>query len=224
MFRQYRKIQEGEFIVVFGDGASGGPDYCACSFMSVTKMDFPLLYHKRGLTNEMTNAIYPVLERIFDVTKVKPVIAYERNFGGVFELERLAALNRQGKYEIFKMPNYGREDNPESVRLGWDTNTSTRPKMLQDWKEAKVYRENYTRLYFRLLQDIGKAVVKDGIVMIAVESIVKDKLPPIESVTRTRRIVKEEHPDLKGSKKYEEQCELLADEARVTKGRSVINY
>lgn len=136
MFRQFRPIEVNEFIVAFADGASGGPDYCACPFMSVTKLDFPLLYHSRGLTNDMTNAIYPVLEKIYDVTYLKPVIAYERNFGGVFELERLAALNRLNKYTIFKMPTYGRDDNSEAVKLGWDTNTATRPKMLQDWKEA----------------------------------------------------------------------------------------
>jgi hypothetical protein len=34
------------------------------------------------------------------------------------------------------MPTYGSLDNPEAKRLGWDTNTATRPKMLADLKEA----------------------------------------------------------------------------------------
>jgi hypothetical protein len=136
MFRQFRKIEKGEFIVAFGDTAVGGPDRCACPFMSTKKLDFPLLYHSKVLATEMTNSIHPVLEKISDVTGIKPVIAYERNNGGVFEMERLATLNRNGKYEIFKMPTYGNVENADSVKLGWDTNTATRPKMLSDWKEA----------------------------------------------------------------------------------------
>lgn len=136
MFRQFRKIGKGEFIVAFGDTAAGGPDRCACPFMSTTKLDIPLLYHSKVLATEMTNSIHPVLEKIHDVTGIKPVIAYERNNGGVFEMERLATLNRLGKYEIFKMPTYGNIDNPDAVKLGWDTNSATRPKMLSDWKDA----------------------------------------------------------------------------------------
>ena len=34
------------------------------------------------------------------------------------------------------MPTYGSVDNPEAKKLGWDTNTATRPKMLSELKEA----------------------------------------------------------------------------------------
>lgn len=136
MFRQYRQIENGEAIVAFGDCSTGLGDYSACQFLSNTKLDIPLVYHSKKLSTEMTNEIHPILEKIFDITGIKPVIAYERNNGGVFEMERLATLNRMGKYEIFKMPVYGNIDNPDSTKLGWDTNTATRPKMLSDWKEA----------------------------------------------------------------------------------------
>jgi hypothetical protein len=95
-----------------------------------------LVYHDKRLATEMTNSIFPVLERIFDTTGVKPTIAYERNNGGVFEMERLASLNRSGKFDIFRMPTFGSEDNPDPVKLGWDTTSATRPKMLSDLKEA----------------------------------------------------------------------------------------
>ena len=136
MFRQYRNIEKGEFIIVGADTSAGMGDYCAVQFLSKTKLDIPLVYHSKLLATEMTNAIYPVIEKIADVTGIKPVVAYERNNGGVFELERLAALNRLGKYRIYKMITYGNVDNPNESKLGWDTNTATRPKMLADWKEA----------------------------------------------------------------------------------------
>jgi len=146
-WRQFRAIEKGEFIVVGYDLAMGGEDYCAVQFLSKTKLDIPLVYHAKVLATEATNDIYPVLEKIFDTTGVKPIIAPERQGGGLFEAERLATLNRLNKFELFKMPVSGRVDAPEAVRYGWDTNTSTRPKMLSDLKEAidkqliKIYDE-----------------------------------------------------------------------------------
>jgi hypothetical protein len=136
MLRQYRPFELGEFIVVFADTAAGLGDYCAAQFLSKTKIDVPLVYHSKTIATDMTNEIHPILENIFTETGVKPIVAYERNNGGVFEMERLALLNRNGKYTIFVMPTFGSIDNSESTKLGWDTNTATRPKMLSDLKEA----------------------------------------------------------------------------------------
>jgi hypothetical protein len=136
LFRQYRDFQQGEFIVVAADTSSGLGDYCAAQFISKTKIDAPLVYHSKTIATEMTNVLYPTLEKIFDVTGVKPVIAYERNAGGTFEIERLATMNRLGKYTMFKMPTMGQVNPSEPVRYGWDTNTATRPAMLSQLKEA----------------------------------------------------------------------------------------
>lgn len=136
MFRQYRPLEKGEFIVAWADTSAGLGDFCACQFLSKTKIDYPLVYHSPKLATEMTDELYPVLNKIYDVTGVKPVIAYERNNGGLFEMERLATLNKEGKFTIFTMPTYGNIDNAEPKKLGWDTNTATRPKMLSDYKEA----------------------------------------------------------------------------------------
>jgi len=136
-WRQYRKIDVGEQFMVFADTATGLGDYCACQFLSKTNLDVPLVYHSKKLATEMTNEIFPVIERVADVTGKRPIVAYERNNGGVFEMERLASLNRANKFEIFKMPNYGQGiNNPDSDRLGWDTNVATRPKMLSELKDA----------------------------------------------------------------------------------------
>ncbi len=135
-FRQYRQIEKDEFIVCGVDTAAGLGDYCVAQFISQTRLDVPLVYHSKVLATEMTNLIYPVLNRIFEVTGKKPVVAYERQSGGLFEMDRLASLNRDGKFELYKMPSAGRVDAPEAYKLGWDTNTATRPKMLSDLKEA----------------------------------------------------------------------------------------
>lgn len=135
-FRFYRKPERGEFFVVFADTSAGGLDYSACQFLSKTRIDVPIVYHTKKLATEMTNEIFPALERLYDVTGIKPTVAYENNAGGIFELERLATLNRLSKFNIFKMPNVGHVDNPESNKLGWSTNSATRPKMLADLKDA----------------------------------------------------------------------------------------
>lgn len=136
MFRQYRKIEPGEFFVISADTSSGMGDYCAVQFLSKTKVDVPLVYHSKTTATNMTNTIQPVIEKLYDTTGIKPVVAYERNAGGVFEIDRLASMNYRGKYEIFKMPNIGRDNPPESIRFGWDTNSATRPAMLSQLKEA----------------------------------------------------------------------------------------
>ena len=120
MFRQYRKFLPDEKIVVAADTSSGLGDYCAVQFLSKTKIDIPLIYHRKIIATEMTNELYPVLEKIYDITGNKPVVAYERNAGGVFEMDRLASMNRLGKFTIFKMPNIGMINPSEpnlSIRL-----------------------------------------------------------------------------------------------------------
>lgn len=141
MFRQYREFESSEFIVVGVDTAAGGTDYCSAVFLSKTYLDVPLVYHEKVVASQMTPKIFNVLERIYDTVQIQPTVAYERNNGGVFELERLAGLNRGGKYQIYTMPTYGSKDDLDKVpseakKIGWDTNSATRPKMIGDLKEA----------------------------------------------------------------------------------------
>lgn len=137
-FRRYRNYQEGEFFVVFADTAWGGLDYSACQFLSKTKLDVPVVFHSKVLATEMTPQIHLELEKIYEETKVKPVVAFERNNGGIAELERLAKLNRNGKYRIYtEKTNVGTTNSTEdTVRLGYTTNSATRPTMLSMLKEA----------------------------------------------------------------------------------------
>lgn len=138
MFRRYRPYERGEFYVVFGDTAWGGNDYCATQFLSKTKLDVPVVYHAKTMATEMTPLIHLELERIYDETQVKPVVAFERNNGGVAEIERLATLNRLNKYTIYQeKTNIGTVNTTDNTaKLGWTTSTASRPTMLQMLKEA----------------------------------------------------------------------------------------
>src|SRR5947209_19306733 len=100
-FRRYRDWQPGEFVLAYCDTSWGGLDFSAGQFVSKDRIDIPLVYHARGLASDMTPLIHDELERIADLTQVPPVISYERNNGGVAELERLNRLNRNGKYRFY---------------------------------------------------------------------------------------------------------------------------
>jgi hypothetical protein len=128
----------GEFYVVACDTSWGGSDYSAAQFLCKTKIDVPVVYHSREMASEMTPLIHHELERIYDETRVKPVVAYERNNGGIAELERLSALNRHQKYKIYQMKIHvgSTEHTENTVKLGFETNTATRPTMLSMLKDA----------------------------------------------------------------------------------------
>lgn len=136
MFRQYRPIEEGEFFLIGGDCSQGGEDYNACYFMSRNKLDFPLVYHSRGVAATMTSTVHPVIESIFDVTGIPPIVAFETNNGGASEMERLSVLNRSNKYKLYMAKSVGSVDSGDTKRYGYVTNSATRPILLGQWKEA----------------------------------------------------------------------------------------
>lgn len=139
-WKQYRKIKQGEFIVVGYDMAMGGPDYSCAVFLSKTALDVPLIFHDRCVATEATNEIVPILEKISDITGVSPVIAPEANAGGVYEIERINALNRLNKFKMYKPQPVGNIDKGDPTKYGFITNTATRPKMLEDLKNAIDHR------------------------------------------------------------------------------------
>lgn len=137
-FRRYRQWKSDEFILCYADTSWGGLDYSAAQFLSADGLDVPLVYHQKGLASDMTPLLHMELERIYDATKVKPVVSYERNNGGIAELERLKSLNRLGKYRIYQQyTGIGTTDITEiDAKLGHDTNSATRPVMLAGLKDA----------------------------------------------------------------------------------------
>lgn len=146
MFRLFRKLERGEFFVCFGDTAQGGTDKNFTQFMSKDRMDIPLVYSAHGVAAESTPYIHQALEYIYEKTGVKPVFAFERQNGGSSEMHNLMMLNTQGHYRLYTMKINGTLDGEEnSDRLGWDTNSVTRPKMVGDWKVA--YETGIIRMY-----------------------------------------------------------------------------
>jgi len=138
MFRQYREFNKGEFIVVGVDTAAGGLDYCAGQFISVDSFDVPLVYHAKELASDMTPKLVKKLEDIYVETEIPPVVAYERNNGGVFEVERLIRYNTQKHFIVYqtKANNASIRGNQSIRKYGWDTSAATRPGMLADLKKV----------------------------------------------------------------------------------------
>ena len=168
--RQFRDFIKGEAIVVGCDPGTGEKNYSCAQFLSRKKLDVPLIYHTEKLATEMTNALYPILEQIYDITGVEPLVAYERGNGGIFELTRLEGFNRRAKYKIFEMP--GKD------HIGWDTNTATRPKMLSEIKEAidkrliAVYDQvTIEEMLAFIISKTGKAKAEKGAVDDAVMAL-----------------------------------------------------
>lgn len=137
MFRRYRQYQKGEFIIVAADTSSGGGDFSCAQFLSKTNLDVPVVYHSKMTATEMTPLIALELEKIYKETGVKPVVAYETNNGGVFELQRLSTLNRNGDWTMYTQKTLGTTEGLETTeKYGFSTNSATRPAMLQLLKEA----------------------------------------------------------------------------------------
>lgn len=136
LFKQYRPLKKGEFFCVAVDAAAGGIDYCVAQFLSKTNTDVPIVYRENVTATEATPKIKSALDKIYDITGVRPVVAFERNNGGVFELERLNRMNKDDKYRIFQMFDYGKLEERIPDKIGWETNQATRPKMLSELKEV----------------------------------------------------------------------------------------
>jgi hypothetical protein len=132
-FRRYRPWQRGEFVLVFQDTGAGGADNCAAQFLSHKWLDVPTVMQAHITATATTPLLHAELEDIFDKTGIRPVVAFERNNGGGFEMDRLSRLNRLGNYRIYTMKALDpRGKLIDTGKLGFDTNTATRPKMLSD--------------------------------------------------------------------------------------------
>lgn len=152
MFTQFRPLQQGEFIICFMDTAAGGDDNCAAQFLSQKWLDIPLVYNANVTCSYVTPLIHEKLKVINQQTGVKPMVAFERNNGGSFEMDRLARLNRYGEYDIYTMKNIDPTGRiVDTGKLGWDTNTATRPKMTAELKDAVDGR--LIHLYHRITID-----------------------------------------------------------------------
>jgi hypothetical protein len=133
MFTYHRKLRRGEFILVFLDTAGEGRDSNSAQFLSKDSLDIPLTLHYEGSVVDVTPKLKEALEWVEQQTGVKPVVSYETNNGGGYELDRLNRLNRLQKFTIYRqyLLNPTTKQLEHTDKLGWNTNSATRPIMLQ---------------------------------------------------------------------------------------------
>lgn len=137
MFTLYRLPERGEFFLVFVDTAGEGSDNNAGQFLSKQKLDIPLVLSYSGSIVDVTPKIKSALEWIYDMTGVKPIVAYETNNGGGYELDRLDRLNKADKYTIYyqyELDSTGKL--VKSDKKGWNTSGKTRPVMISGVEEV----------------------------------------------------------------------------------------
>lgn len=201
MFRLYRQPERGEFFVVAVDCAQGGIDANFGQFLSKSKVDVPMVFEKNCVAAEMTPLIHEALEWIYSRTGIEPVVAFERQMGGVSALSQLQALNRYGHYRIYQRRKLGTvEGEVLTDTIGWDTNPQTRPQMLGDLKQAIDTR--LIRLYDRAtINDLGKFILNkkgraeaasnchdDSIMSLAIAwQLYQTELPPVSERVTVRR-------------------------------------
>lgn len=162
---QFRDIQKGEFFIVFADTSEGASDYCATQFLSAKWLDVPIVYHAKVPASYMTPLIHERLIALSSDTGIAPIVAFERNNGGGYEMDRLARLNRLNQYRIYTM----KDINPmgrlvDTGKLGWLTNAATRPRMLNGLKDALegrllhlYHRQTVNELFSFVVKPTGKA-------------------------------------------------------------------
>lgn len=169
-FKNFRPWQSGEFVLCFMDTAAGGNDRCAAQFLSHKWLDVAEIYHQQVTCSFATPLIHQRLSAISQETGIQPVVAFERNNGGNFEMDRLARLNRYGAYRIYTMKNTNTSGRMiDTGKYGWDTNMATRPKMLQELKDAiegkllhLYHRQTVNELFSFIVNQNGRAEAEEG--------------------------------------------------------------
>jgi hypothetical protein len=142
MFKLYRKPQQEEMIVIGADPADGGSDYCAAVAKSKKQADSLMLFHARLDSAQFGYELYKMAKFLNKYTKNWATIGVERNTGSA-TINVLQTLNYP---QLFRMPDLGVElPNTDLNKIGWVTNTQTRPKMLDDL--ALAIKQGATRIY-----------------------------------------------------------------------------
>ena len=159
MIRQYRELEQDEFFVVSGDCAQGGIDSNIVQVMSKDRADVPIVLEQSGVAAGMTPILHTLLEYIYDVTGVQPVVALERNMGGASEMERLRKMNMTNKYRLYTAKDTGGVNGEKNTKiLGYSTNSVTRPKMLGELKEA-IDAKQLTIYDKKTIDELGTFIV-----------------------------------------------------------------
>lgn len=141
MFRLYREPEPKELTVIGADPADGGSDSCAAVAKSRKMNDSFLVFQQRMDSSQFGHELFKMAKYIYNKTGEYPVIAVERNVG----MATISVLQMHNYPRLFRMPQIGDIDKDISDRIGWYTNSGTRPKMLDDFSLSLKQQAN--RIY-----------------------------------------------------------------------------
>ena len=141
MLRVYRQLEPNENIIVGGDPADGGNDYCAAQVLSTKHYDVPLVFQARMESQQFGHELLKLAKFISKQTTIEPTIAVERNVG----MATIFVLQQNNYKNLFRMPRLGEMETDESDKIGWHTNSVTRPMMLAALSMA--LRQTGLRIY-----------------------------------------------------------------------------
>ena len=221
-FREFRDLKKGEQLYVGCDTSFGCGDSSVAQFFSSKRFDFPMVYETNKIATEMTDDIFPILNYVYDETGLMPLVAYERQNGGAFEMERLAKLNKEGKFDIFRMPINDNGIIKKSDKLGWDTTTATRPQMLGHFKEAIDAR--LIRIYDKATLDEMYSFIRvqhSNAVKAEAEKNAHDDLVMAAGIAYEMYLL---YPELGNQSNYAEQVKKYAQRQELLQSRGVGGY
>ena len=169
--RQYRDLEEGEYIIIFADPSEGG-DFCAAACLSKKYLDYPIIYSDKIDSAQFGNELYGLAQWIYRQTSIWPHIAVERNTGAA-TIHVLRTLNYSNLFHMvdYAAPNFTPLGQHQGS-VGWLTTghrtggeiKGTRRKMLDDLALAikqdllTIYDEEQLKqlISFRYVGDVGR--------------------------------------------------------------------
>lgn len=168
-FRVYRDLEPNEQLVVFGDPADTN-DYCAAVAVSKKHYDCPIIFNSIMESSQFGYELNYIGKYIYNQTGIWPKIAVEQNTGQA-TIYVLKLLNYP---DLFRMVDFGANNNNESGSIGWRTTghlsggelQGTRRKMLDDLALAvkqgmiRIYDEQQIKQMISFVIIKGKAQAK----------------------------------------------------------------
>ncbi len=127
MFKLFRDPEVNEFFVCGADPSEGG-DYCSATWKSKKYADTVLSYRATIESTQFAYEIEKGCRFLYKITGLWPCVGVERNTG-MATIAKLLDLNYPN---LFKMKSFDRVKQKEEEKIGWHTNTATRPKLLDD--------------------------------------------------------------------------------------------
>lgn len=197
MYKLFRKLEQGERIVIGGDPADGGTNYCAAQAYSMRHRDFPFVFHARMEATQFGHELYKMALYIKLATGEFPLIAPEKNTGG----STIYVLMQYNYPNLFRMPKSLLDPtakDKEQGEIGFITTHTVRMMIIDELavclrqKGVKIYDlDTVKELMTFVVKATGKPEAANGcfddLVMAAAIALKAAQVSP-----RTKSLSKEE--------------------------------